>query len=300
MKHNYLYLSFLLLAIFSSCSKEKLTSPEFDVTTTSLTYKVGDPISFTITGNPDNLTFYSGEDGKNYKYKDRVNTAEIPKLTFTSYVQFGTGGLSLLVSTDFDEKRTGIATIASIQSATWTDITSRAKLSSGADNTASDTVNLSDFLALKKPLTFAFKYLNEKSATVRQRTWTIKNFKIESVEKDGKKVALIPSLDRGNWFAVNVLNAANNWAITAAQLQMAGSATLNAEENEDWVISRAIDLTSIKRDVGVAIKTVSTPLSTYTYSYTQPGTYKLVFEASNVYGDGEKKTVKEINLVITN
>ncbi len=41
----------------------------------SNTYRVGDPVVFNIDGNPDNLLFYSGEDGHEYRYKDRYQTS---------------------------------------------------------------------------------------------------------------------------------------------------------------------------------------------------------------------------------
>ncbi len=41
----------------------------------SNTYQVGDPVRFNISGNPDNLLFYSGEDGHEYIYRDRYLTS---------------------------------------------------------------------------------------------------------------------------------------------------------------------------------------------------------------------------------
>jgi hypothetical protein len=59
---NLLYL-LIVVFIFISCAKEKVATPSLEVATASLTYKAGDTVTFNFTGNPDNITFYSGEPG---------------------------------------------------------------------------------------------------------------------------------------------------------------------------------------------------------------------------------------------
>ena len=64
----------LLVVILSvSCKKEVANEVDFDVTTASKTYKLPDSIVFNITGNPDVISFYSGEAGHSYDNKDRVS-----------------------------------------------------------------------------------------------------------------------------------------------------------------------------------------------------------------------------------
>ncbi len=50
-----------------ACEKELTPEPvSFNVTATDHDYQVGDTITFLISGNPDMITFYSGEPGANY------------------------------------------------------------------------------------------------------------------------------------------------------------------------------------------------------------------------------------------
>nr|WP_315817148.1 DUF5017 domain-containing protein [Paraflavitalea speifideiaquila] len=50
------FFSICLLAV--SCTKrDEIGTPVFDVTTTATTYKVGDTITFNITGDPQNIVF---------------------------------------------------------------------------------------------------------------------------------------------------------------------------------------------------------------------------------------------------
>ncbi|CAL1519454.1 DUF5017 domain-containing protein [Chitinophaga sp. MM2321] len=60
-------------AMLASCEKELKPKPiSFDVATTGNTYHAGDTVFFTLSGNPDIITFYSGQAGADYTFKDRV------------------------------------------------------------------------------------------------------------------------------------------------------------------------------------------------------------------------------------
>ncbi len=64
---------FTICLIAVSCTKrDKIEAPDFDVTTSSTTYKVGDTITFNISGDPQNIVFWSGMPGNVYEYSDRL------------------------------------------------------------------------------------------------------------------------------------------------------------------------------------------------------------------------------------
>ena len=59
--------------MLASCEKELEPKPiSFDVTTAGKTYHAGDTVFFTLSGNPDIITFYSGQPGTDYAFKDRT------------------------------------------------------------------------------------------------------------------------------------------------------------------------------------------------------------------------------------
>lgn len=293
MKHIRLILGVAALTAFASCSKELSIKPlAFEVTTASKNYNVGDTVRFNFTGNPDFIGIYSGEDGHNYDFRERTTIDGIPQLQFTSYAQFGTqtNTLQLLVSNDF----AGTYDATSIGQATWTDITSRAVLSTGANNTPSGIVDLSDFLAQKKPIYFAFKFVGATGST--QKTWTINNL-ILNLLKPNNTTLPITDIANAGWKQVNILNPAAVWTFNATQVRIAGGGA-TAADNEDWAITKLLYLNNVAPDVAVPIKNITQKLDSYDYVFTQTGTYKVVFLAANATADEQSSTTKEITLTI--
>lgn len=69
MKITFSIIVIAALAMSAACEKELVPEPvSFDVTATDHDYQVGDTITFRISGNPDMITFYSGEPGANYDF----------------------------------------------------------------------------------------------------------------------------------------------------------------------------------------------------------------------------------------
>ena len=68
---------FLLVALVSaSCENPDYVPAEYNVRLNEAnSYRVGEPVRFDITGNVDNLLFYSGETGHEYKYYNRYLVA---------------------------------------------------------------------------------------------------------------------------------------------------------------------------------------------------------------------------------
>jgi hypothetical protein len=281
--------------LFGACKKNEIDKPEFTVLTKSDTYKLGDTVVFNFSGNPDHITFFSGENGNNYIYKNRTKAEGTPQLQFTSFMQNGTqqNTLQLLASSDFN----GTVDSTNVYNATWTDITSRATLSTGSDNTPSGIVDITDLAVKDKPIYLAFKYVGFQSATSAQRTWTIKNFILNNLLPDGNIVPLAGMVD-ASWIGLSIKNIAAKWSITATQLQMAGG-NINTPDNEDWIITKAIDLTKVAPDVGVPLKDMTTRLNGYSYIFKKPGTYKVTFVAANMNVKSQKSVVRELNITIT-
>jgi hypothetical protein len=73
-------LVYLLVAVIicTSCEREKVSVPSLEVSVTSATYKAGDTVTFNFKGNPDNITFYSGEPGHQYEHRDRTTDSIKP------------------------------------------------------------------------------------------------------------------------------------------------------------------------------------------------------------------------------
>lgn len=283
--------------LLAACKKNEVSMPDFQVHTSSQTYKVGDSVRFVFSGNPDNITFFSGEPGRNYEFRKRTSAANDLLIEFRTLVQFGLiyPNLQLMVSNDFNGK----ATAADLQAATWTDITSRAKFSTGADQTPSGVLNLKEFAKPEKDsalIYVAFRYTDYKKPQGQNR-WVIRTFSANNVSPDSV-ITPLAVMATGGWQQVSIKNPASVWSITTAQLLMFGGNN-TFDDNEDWVISKGFNPWAIKPDAGVALKNISTVLSSYSYVFKKPGTYKVIFEASAVRYNGEKRLTREINLTIT-
>ena len=104
MKLNKLFLTVGLMgAVLTSCEKELHKDAELDINVQTnenitfdgktITVKAGTPITFQLGGENDFLSFYSGEAGKKYEYRDRTevdpNDIETSKLTMKIRTDYG-------------------------------------------------------------------------------------------------------------------------------------------------------------------------------------------------------------------
>src|ERR1044072_2642236 len=114
------------LTVFAACDKKlAVDALSFNVTPDSTTYHAGSNVKFTFEGDPTIITFYSGEQGRQCEYCNRVSAAGIPTLQFSTALNSGaqTGSLLLMVSKDFEGVVAGdtAATGRNINKAGWTD-----------------------------------------------------------------------------------------------------------------------------------------------------------------------------------
>ena len=295
MKHK-IYIGLMAVLALGSCKKLEVDAPDFNVTTDKTTYKVGENVIFKFTGNPDLISVYRGIAGENYDFRTRTVATGIPQLNFTTLIQNTgqTNTLRLMASTNFSGKYDP----AGIAAATWTDITSRATLSTGTDNTASGTIDLSDFKT-DKPVYLAFKYLGYFHATLKQPSWFLRTFNVNNVLPEGR-TSVIAAIGQVGWVGVDVKNPSVVWGVPATgQVTINGTATdaINAD-NEDWVISRAFNLSSVSADAGLGLKTATTVLNEYAYAFTAAGTYTVTFIATNASRDESSQVIRQVKLTI--
>jgi len=301
-KLKYL-LGIVTLPLMLACQKNDPVEPTFDVKTDKLEYKVTDSVKFSISGYADVISFYSGEAGKEYRYKDRTESTDSKmKLNINTQVVFASqkNNLSLLYSTDFNN----VYSVEGINAATWTDITSRFTLSADIGNTngvrtSSGEVDLSDLPVSGKPIYFAFKYVGQPSTTAATggRTWRIYEFNLYNKNAANVETALASVITAG-WLGIDVINPINKWTIQTAEpaLYFAPASTILA--SEDWAVSRAIFPTAAKPDTGVGIKGYLDRMNNYTYKFAAPGVYTVTFVAKNTNNLGQKEVVKEVTITV--
>jgi hypothetical protein len=298
----------LLLMLLSACNKKEVAELNFSVRTEKTSYKVGDTVKFILSGNPEQLIFYSGLEGSKYAYKDRTNAeSENITLEFSTNRRYGSDAqqpqsLKVFASQKFN----GQYTEANInESADWVDITSAFTLSGlqtgDATYVSSGVVNLLTLSSLgftidkTKPVYFAFKYNAITGFT--QPRWWVNKFDIKMTTTDGQLLT-VADIGTAGWTSVKFGTSPVAWVFGSDKiLKYAGGGT-TVLSNQVWAVSNALNLTKVKPDVGTALKNMSSRLDSYTFIYKQAGTYKVTFVGSNVNIYGESKVVKELELTI--
>lgn len=303
-----LYILPLLLIGLGSCNKKEVVNLNFDVKPEKATYKKGESVTFLVTGNPEQVLFFSGEEGHKYQYKDRTQAqSDNITLEFATNRRYGTDAqqpqsLRLLASQTFNGKYEA----TSIDPTEWTDVTSSFTLSglqsTDAAYVSSGVVNLTSLSSLgfildkAKPIYFAFKYTGVTGST--QPRWWVNKFDIKTVTSDGQ-ILPVANISSAVWTPVKVLTTSPvNWVFGSDNILkfQGGGATIAS--NQVWTISSGLNLTKVKPDAGVALKNMTTRMDNYDYTYNVAGTYTVTFVASNVNVYGEEKTVKEVQVVI--
>lgn len=313
MRINYKF--FLLISFASwlaSCNKKLELKPwSFDVTADSSSYNLGSNTVFQFSGNPDNITFYSGEVGKRYAFKDRTQADGIPKLSFTTAMNAGmqSNSLSLLVSTDFQGGVNGSSDPAAITAATWSDITNRANLATTSTAVSSGAIDLSGFAAAGKPVYLAFRY-NAIAGSI-QNKWTITNLSLRNSLNDGSSYVIdtLPTLgtvtNYGNtstmpgWASKTIANS-YNWSLSATSMVITGASTATAATApaEAWVITGPVDLKKVTPDAGVVMKTMSEAKPSAVYTYATRGTFDAVFVARQVNVDKAAEGTSQLSITV--
>ncbi|PRD50790.1 DUF5017 domain-containing protein [Sphingobacterium gobiense] len=297
MKYIHHILSMVLFIGLISCEKNlQVDPPDFEVRLSKTTYKVGDTIHFEFSGAPDNITFYSGLPGADYRFRERTQVeGGIPKAKVIT--QYGGGGnqlesLRLMVSNDLEE-----LTAEGIAQAIWTDVTSQVDIATNPTVVESDYLDLSPWVDTEKPFFIAFKFVGEKDPITVPGNWIVRELQAVTELPDGSEIPVADRVNAG-WSIIDVLNPASVWTIRATDVVIIGGGR-NADPSEDWLITKPLYFTKVPPDTGTPIQNIgSNLLSDYSYTYTTPGTYHVAFLASNASADDYKSVVREFEITI--
>ncbi|MBE9599823.1 DUF5017 domain-containing protein [Pedobacter sp. MC2016-24] len=305
MKIFKVLLAMIAVLVIYSCNKVELAAPEdFLVQTDKDTYAVNEDVTFRFLGNPNNISFYSGEVGRSYEFRTRLSSPgaknELSFSTQLANLPAGstigqTNNLKFLVSSNFN----GRADSANIRNAVWKDMTSKVTLASNATSTASGVLNVSDFQTEGDTVYVAFRYSSQLSSpTSRARAWTVSSLTFKNTFPDGTVYShnTVTTDVRNTGFRQFSYKGGSvkdslKWAIGSTLFFPAGIDDLS---DEDWSISKPFKLSKIANDNGVGIKDFTVTLAKYTYKFKKAGTYNVTFVANNATGEGVKEVVRQL------
>ena len=316
----------LIVAIISlgsvSCREqfEVVDDVNFDVTTKAVTFKVGEPVRFTFSGNTDFITFYSGEKGHDYafKNKDRITEGSMV-FSFLTNTGAGTSGfpnpsvVPISYSTDFS----GEYTEEAVRAATWIDITDQFTLPQDTpiQNVSSGDVPISSYFPNDEtPLWFSFYYkvakydataANGKGNGRTKWIFISPSFKgvVEGISEE------IYDITTSNWQIITTSSYDTEKPADHPNVDLRGKkitmlATYRPSgDREAWAICGPIYRQDIKvnegPDLGVGIKAMADAmLSSYEYTYNTPGEYTVTFVGRNANVYAHKESVKSIKIRI--
>ncbi len=293
MKLYRIALAFLAVSLLVACKKSiSPNSIDFGVNvfnnagTQTLKFKVNDTINFRFSGNPDRISFFSGEIGRRYAFRNRTSDPS-PNDTLRFFTNQGTprtAKLELLVSSGpIDYTQYNAKDSLSVPAAKWTDISDRVKnWATGPSNVQSAPISLNEEASTGSGIIWlAFKYT--APAGVAQSTWTVGGIDLRHHVKDTFYTILTPAIvipaslpgytTSPGWGSVNVANplikwgfnggSAGNTAIgqslssngsTGSFVIRGNTTATSAVATEGWMVAGPIDLKRVLPDAGVGIK----------------------------------------------
>lgn len=228
IKYRY-FLMICGLLFFTACEELGVDAPGVEITASSTTAQVGQPVTFTFNGYADMISFYSGEPGNDYAYKDgRVVDIAGSKFTLAFTSALAVAGtqvpeLKLFASNDFNGD---YSSLASVKAATWVDITSRFTFGTNATFVNSTAKDVTDLTAPGKPIYFAFKYVTKSQKTNGLvRNWQIQTFALTSDTKlAGANVTVTDQVNAGfRIVEAEPENAPARSTITATRVSLLGN-----------------------------------------------------------------------------
>lgn len=319
MKKIFLMLAVLSALFLGSCQKFDNEKPlTFDVYLDSTTFKAGDPVTFKFKGGDANqISYYSGEIGNDYEYRDKERKDEIKEVfySFSSHNVIGWESVEVMVSNDFN----GSNTWENVEAATWNRVDSLAfdgtnkykwspvkSWSSDKVFTSSGYVNLSPFMERGQPFYVAIKFkadpqLNSGIIPAGFR-FGYDNVLVETI--GGNFLSYITKHSDMSWnFVSRYADAAhtlgtNNYVMSYYPT----SSPQYGKEFEKWTISKKIESRDISLGASNSItlkQYVDPPIESHTHFYETPGTYKVVFLASNATVSNTQQVIKELEITVT-
>lgn len=317
-----------LSILFFSCKKDGVDNVDFNVSTAASTYKLSDTVYFDMSGNPDVISFYSGDSLHNYAYKDRTSRAggtlnlsfQVRASNDTAFAAIANGAFKVLVSTNFpgtytsykdstlaDTLRVAAADSAMINSAKWTDITNRFSLPTTGSFTTyyqSAVAVISDLITnASDPFNIAFLYKSDSTHYLGTNGITLGGFSLINSFPDGSTSDFSSKITAGgtkstNWKATKAANQLYGWSTSTSYLKFIPK--YGTTYTESWIVSNALYPNAASPDLAIPIKNITqSPIKRFGYKFTSVGLHKVYFIASNNRVSGQKQVVREVDINIT-
>lgn len=344
------YQSFVLLlaalgAFGTSCENELKQETTFDVAVkqgenvsvegTTVTVQKGVPLTFTLDGDPDFITFFSGETGHEYVHKNRteMTAADVVKcnLSLSIWAQYGDPKniLSVYISDSFPglAKNNFEADSVLVEQFAWTELIPQDQLPQKAVANAQGATpydfDLKSYLG--KKITLAIRYKGISNTGPQSKFYFVKmqmekafnngqseikpanGFGLTPVNMDNKKkfadqskAVYRPQADNKEYGYVTG-GIAGLWNLNDPTNIFIQSSAKGADLKYSWLVSDPIAIDNLcNPDTGVPVKNVTQSVREYTHTYNEAGTYTVTFVGSNAnFEHRGEQVVRELTVKVT-
>lgn len=312
MKRLKLLFSLLVATIFISCEKEyAVKEPSLKINLGKQSYKVGDTIAFDFNGDADFITFYSGTKLNDYQFahKERIYDAEmLLSFRFAKYAGVNANVAQLKYSTNYD----GSGTIEAVQAATWNEFPAGAfNYPTSIGTSSADAVNSGNFninglfVDDNTPVSFCW-FFNTPAATQRTQAY-VEGFRVfGNVISDPTLSGEIYSFADMGFKMLYDPTQFSDSGTTLPNVNATRILWTGLFNNTIAKVGYAVTVPILRKstvnlgiDKPIVVKSAADPeSSSYSYVYTEPGTYKATFVIANSSVYGRKEVVKEMELTI--
>ena len=297
----------------------------FTASTSATECTVGEELIFDLGGVADSIAFFSGETFNDYQYakKDRIVFPDI-LVSFKNALQSGTQNKPLKVkySTDFN----GTYDEESILAASWTDISDRFTISDDNSSTvslnsakeygryvSSGEVDFAPFFESEdKPVYLGLFYHIDAYVTEldngRTGAW-ITGFQVDERYKEERQTQFTQSEE-----TIHIVEGAS-YRTESSHCQWYQTPTLPTpnmfrfwstfkptSDRDAYAVTQPIvrgEARNVGPDLPVTVKETSEEQpAQYGYTFSQPGTYKVVFVGVSTTLLGQKEVVKEFEITV--
>lgn len=318
---------------FSSCESEFTKDADLHVSVATnegvifdghtVTVKKGTPVEFRFSGDPDFLTFFSGESGKKYEYRERttVDESEIESSTlkFTLTPQYGnpTNILTLYVSSDFPgiDRGNFASDSVLVERHPWKVLISSTDFPTSAKAKTYE-IDMKPYIG--KRIAVAIRYRGQDNR-VAQTKFIFNDMLITNRMRNGQETEFAAS--SFGFTPINMMNRHNlpdqksmtaNRAYGTVTNYISGiwnakdwnaffihSSNANTALKYSWLISNLFVVNACSPDEGIGLKNVAQSLDSYKHTYNEPGTYTATFVATNGNYKNESSVVRGYKVVVT-
>lgn len=318
---------------FASCENEFTKDAELHVNVATnegvsfdgqtITVKKGTPVEFLFSGDPDFLTFFSGEPGSEYRYKERitVNADEIESSTlkFDLAPQYGKPAniLTMFTSEDFPglEKNNFAADSVLVEQHEWKTLIPAEDFPAILKD-QSYSIDMKPYMGQR--IAIAIRYQGQDIKNT-QTKFTFKNMQIVNKMSNGQETALsavsfgftpINMLHRHNLsdqkgmtanraYGTVTNNTSGIWNAKDWNAFFIHSSNANTSLKYSWLVSNLFVVNACSPDKGIGLKNVTQSLDFYKHTYNEAGTYTATFVGTNGNYKQESSVVREYKVVVT-